>query len=457
MAKAKSVFYCTDCGNEVLRWQGQCPACGAWNTIVERPAEPKGKTPKSTSGRRDSGGLGFARPRPITEVETTDELRFETGMSELDRVLGGGAVKGSLVLVGGAPGIGKSTLMLQICDNLCRFANVLYVSGEESERQIKLRAERLHVRGDGLYLMAETNLENILDAVGELKPDVLIVDSIQTLYNGDLTTSPGSVGQVKDCTLALMNAAKGQGVTVFVIGHVNKEGSIAGPKVLEHMVDCVLYFEGEQQTTYRILRAAKNRFGATNEIGVFEMADSGLSEVPNPSEMLLEGRPTDTPGTCVTCAREGVRPVLAEVQALLTPTSFNMPRRMVSGVDFNRTMLLLAVLEKRGGLMVNSCDAYVNVVGGLELEEPAVDLAMVIALASSFRDKPVPGDLAAVGEVGLTGELRAVSALNQRLSEVHRLGFTKCLVPSRSVKVSAPDGLQLIKVRNIREALAAVL
>lgn len=457
MAKAKSVFYCADCGNEVLRWQGQCPACGAWNTIVERPAEPKSKVPKSTSGRRDSGGFGFARPRPITEVETTDELRFETGMSELDRVLGGGAVKGSLVLVGGAPGIGKSTLMLQICDNLCRFANVLYVSGEESERQIKLRAERLHVRGDGLYLMAETNLENILDAVGELKPDVLIVDSIQTLYNGDLTTSPGSVGQVKDCTLALMNAAKGQGVTVFVIGHVNKEGSIAGPKVLEHMVDCVLYFEGEQQTTYRILRAAKNRFGATNEIGVFEMADSGLSEVPNPSEMLLEGRPTDTPGTCVTCAMEGVRPVLAEVQALLTPTSFNMPRRMVSGVDFNRTMLLLAVLEKRGGLMVNSCDAYVNVVGGLELEEPAVDLAMVIALASSFRDKPVPGDLAAVGEVGLTGELRAVSALNQRLSEVHRLGFTKCLVPSRSVKVSVPNGLQLIKVRNIREALAAVL
>ena len=349
MAKEKTVFFCTDCGNELLRWQGQCPACGAWNTIVEKPAAPKSKTPKSSSGRRgDFGGVGINRPRALREVETTNELRFETGMNELDRVLGGGAVKGSLVLVGGAPGIGKSTLMLQICDSLCRFADVLYVSGEESERQIKLRAERLKVRGEGLYLLAETNLENVIEAVEELKPNILIVDSIQTLYNGDLTTSPGSVGQVKDCTLALMNIAKGMGITVFVIGHVNKEGSIAGPKVLEHMVDCVLYFEGEQQTTYRILRAAKNRFGATNEIGVFEMADTGLTEVPNPSEMLLAGRPTDTPGTCVTCAMEGIRPVLAEVQALLTPTSFNVPRRMVSGVDYNRMMLLLAVLEKRG-------------------------------------------------------------------------------------------------------------
>ena len=354
MAKEKNVFYCTDCGNEVLRWQGQCPACGAWNTIVERPSTPKSKTPKSTSGRREPAGIGFSRPRALKEVETTNELRFHTGMNELDRVLGGGAVQGSLVLVGGAPGIGKSTLMLQICDSLCRFADVLYVSGEESERQIKLRAERLQVRGEGLYLMAETNLENILEDTEELKPNILIVDSIQTLYNGDLTTSPGSVGQVKDCTLALMNIAKGMGITVFVIGHVTKDGTIAGPKVLEHMVDCVLTFEGEQQTTYRILRAVKNRFGATNEIGVFEMVDTGLTEVPNPSEMLLAGRPTDTPGTCVTCAMEGVRPILAEVQALLTPTSFNMPRRMVSGIDFNRTMLLLAVMEKRGGLLVNS-------------------------------------------------------------------------------------------------------
>lgn len=456
MAKEKSTFYCVECGNEVLRWQGQCPACGAWNTIVEKPTSPKGKTPKSASGRREAS-VGFTRPRLISEVETTQELRFETGMGELDRVLGGGAVKGSLVLVGGAPGIGKSTLMLQICDNLCRFANVLYVSGEESERQIKLRAERLNVCGEGLYLLAETNLENILEAAEELRPDILIVDSIQTLYNGDLTTSPGSVGQVKDCTLALMNLAKGMGITVFVIGHVNKDGAIAGPKVLEHMVDCVLYFEGEQHTTYRILRAAKNRFGATNEIGVFEMADSGLTEVPNPSEMLLEGRPTNTPGTCVTCAMEGIRPILAEVQALLTPTSFNMPRRMVSGVDFNRTLLLLAVLEKRGGLLVNSCDAYINVVGGLELSEPAVDLATIIALASSFRDKPVPGDLAAIGEVGLTGELRSVNAVNQRLSEIRRLGFTKCILPSRCGKIIAPNGLQLIQCHNIREVLSAIL
>lgn len=455
--KAKTVFYCTECGNETPKWQGRCPACGAWNTVVERPAE---QTPRKGGPARGTSGIGvpLSRPKSMEEVEVTDELRFRTGMGELDRVLGGGAVRGSLVLVGGAPGIGKSTLMLQICDNLCRFASVLYVSGEESERQIKLRAERLHVRGEGMYLLAETNLEDVLESVNELKPDVLIVDSIQTLYNGDLTTAPGSVGQVKDCTMALMQLAKGQGITVFVIGHVNKEGSIAGPKVLEHMVDCVLYFEGEQQNSYRILRAAKNRFGATNEIGVFEMEDSGLSEVPNPSEMLLSGRPQDTPGTCVTCVMEGVRPVLAEVQALLAPTSFNVPRRTANGFDFNRANLLLAVLEKRGGLMVSSCDAYINVIGGLFLDEPAADLAMIVALASSFRDKPVSGDLAAIGEVGLTGELRSVNALGQRLSEVRRLGFTKCLIPARTGgKLDTPDGLQLIPVRNIREALAALL
>ena len=452
--KAKTVFFCTECGNETPKWAGQCPSCKAWNTLVEQPAERK-KNAATVSG---SLHISTNHPKAVSKVETTDELRFDTGMSELDRVLGGGAVKGSLVLVGGAPGIGKSTLMLQICDNLCRFAKVLYVSGEESERQIKLRADRLNVQGEELYLLAETNLDDVVEAVRELKPDVLIVDSIQTLYNGDLSTAPGSVGQVKDCTMTLMQLAKGEGITVFVIGHVNKEGSIAGPKVLEHMVDCVLYFEGEQHNSYRILRAAKNRFGATNEIGVFEMGENGLEEVPNPSETLLSGRPLDTPGTCVTCVMEGARPVLAEVQALLAPSNFGNPRRTSNGFDFSRAMMLLAVLEKRGGLLLGNCDAYINVIGGLFLDEPAADLALLVAFASSFRDKSVPGDLAAIGEVGLTGELRSVNAMNQRLSEVCRLGFKKCLIPAKNnQKLSEPDGLQLIRVKNIREALAAIL
>ena len=454
--KSKTLFYCTECGNEFPKWQGQCPACRAWNTIEERPAE---KPAKKAAARKGSGlGVPVNRPKPMSEVETTNELRFATGMGELDRVLGGGAVKGSLVLVGGAPGIGKSTLMLQICDSLCRFATVLYVSGEESERQIKLRAERLRVRGEGLYLLAETNLENLVDAVHQLRPDVLIVDSIQTMYNGDVTSAPGSISQVKECTMTLMQLAKGEGITVFVIGHVNKEGSIAGPKVLEHMVDCVLYFEGERNIAYRILRAAKNRFGATNEIGVFEMEDGGLTEVPNPSEALLAGRPTEAPGTCVTCVMEGARPVLAEIQALVVPSSLGNPRRVSNGFEYSRSMLLMAVLEKRGGLMVGGCDAYLNVIGGLYLEEPAADLAAVMAMASSFRDRPVPYDLAAIGEVGLTGELRAASGLGQRLAEVRRLGFTKCLIPKRiQGKLTVPEGLELIRVANIREAMAALL
>lgn len=453
MAKAKTIFYCTECGNETPKWQGRCSACGAWNTIIEQP---------STDLRKkaiDSVTMGVRHiPRPITEIEATDELRFHTGMNELDRVLGGGAVHGSLVLVGGAPGIGKSTLMLQICDNLCRFSKVLYVSGEESERQIKLRAQRLGVQSDALYLLSETNLEDISAVVEQIKPDILIVDSIQTVYNGDSGASPGSVAQVKECTMTLMHLAKGMGVTVFVVGHINKEGSLAGPKVLEHMVDCVLHFEGEEHNSYRILRAAKNRFGATNEIGVFEMGDQGLSEVPNPSEALLSGRPKDTPGSCVTCVMEGARPVLAEVQALLTPSGYGTSRRSSNGFDYNRAMMILAVLEKRGGLMVSNCDFYVNVIGGLTVSEPAADLSLIIALASSFRDKPVPYDLAAIGEVGLTGELRAVHALNQRLSEVRRLGFTKCLIPTKnSGKLIAPEGLDLIKVSNIRQAIAVVV
>lgn len=452
MAKAKTVFYCSECGNETPKWQGRCPACGAWNTIVERPAA-------DAKRRTASAPIGAVRqPKPLSEVDAADELRFQTGMNELDRVLGGGAVKGSLVLVGGAPGIGKSTLMLQICDNLCRFADVLYISGEESERQIKLRAQRLGIRGEGLSLYSETNLDDIVAAVESRKPDILIVDSIQTIYNGDSNSSPGSVAQVKECTMTLMHLAKGMGVTVFVVGHINKEGSLAGPKVLEHMVDCVLHFEGEEHNSYRILRAAKNRFGATNEIGVFEMGDQGLAEVPNPSEALLSGRPQNTPGSCVTCVMEGVRPVLAEIQALLTPSPYGNARRSSNGFDYNRAMMLAAVLEKRGGLMMGNCDFYVNVIGGLTVTEPAADLALIIALASSFRDKPVPYDLAAIGEVGLTGELRAVHALNQRLSEVRRLGFTKCLVPAgRTGKIIVPDGLELIQVSNIRQAIAVLI
>jgi len=454
--KQKTMFYCTSCGNETAKWAGKCPACGAWNTIVEQPETPR----IAGVGKGRSAGLaaGPRRACPVTELAADEEIRFPTGMGELDRVLGGGAVKGSLVLVGGAPGIGKSTLMLQICSKLCEFSKVLYVSGEESEHQLKLRAKRLRVESGSLFVISETSLGDLLESVTAEKPDILIVDSIQTLYNDALDSPAGSVSQVKDCTMALMQLAKGQGITVFVIGHVNKEGSIAGPKVLEHMVDCVLYFEGDQHTSYRILRAAKNRFGATNEIGVFEMRDEGLAEVENPSEMLLSGRPDDAPGTCVTCVMEGMRPVLAEVQALVVNTSAGNPRRTSNGFDYNRAAMLLAVLEKRGGLKVSACDAYINIIGGLWLDEPAADLATVIALASSYYDRPVPGELVAIGEVGLTGELRTVNQLAQRISEVHRLGFKQCLIPAhRAESLRGPQGLQLIPVRNVGEAIRAAL
>ena len=447
--KAKSVFFCTECGAETARWAGRCQICGAWNTIVEQAA-PK----ENVKGKYHTGISGQSKAHPIHDLEAEGEIRFATGMGELDRVLGGGAVKGSLVLVGGAPGIGKSTLMLQICGQLGEFSKILYVSGEESPRQLKLRADRLGIGNDNLYILSETCFGDVLSSVEEEKPDVLIIDSIQTLYNDELDSPAGSVAQVKDCTMALMRLAKGQGITVFVIGHVNKEGSIAGPKVLEHMVDCVLYFEGESHMSYRILRAAKNRFGATNEIGVFEMQDKGLVEVPNPSEMLLSGRPADAPGTCVTCVMEGARPVLAEIQALLAPSAQNIARRTSNGFDYNRAAMLIAVLDKRGALKVSSCDAFLNVIGGLTIDEPAADLGAVLALASSYLDKPVGNRTAAIGEVGLTGELRSVSHLDERMREVRRLGFEECIIPKqRDDRFAKPEGLKVTQVQNIGEAL----
>ena len=455
MAKAKTVFYCTNCGNETPRWQGKCPACGAWNTIEEHIEKPSA----GSSIKTKAAPVGQSkRPQRLQEISSEGETRFSTGMGELDRVLGGGAVAGSLVLVSGAPGIGKSTLLLQICNSLCADRSVLYVSGEESERQLKLRAERLGVAPESLFVLSETRLSDILEAAAETKPDILIVDSIQTLYNEENDSSPGSVSQVKDCTMSMMQLSKSNGITVFVVGHINKDGNIAGPKVLEHMVDCVLYFEGDPNSSYRLLRAAKNRFGSTNEIGVFEMQDSGLTEVPNPSQMLLEGRPEGASGTCVSCVMEGTRPVLAEVQALVAKTMLNVPRRVSDGFDFNRAVLMLAVMEKRAGMKMSMFDAYVNVIGGLRLDEPGADLPVVLALASSYRDQCIPDDLVAVGEVGMTGEIRSVSHMNQRLAEVARLGFRKCMIPKGgSEKLEIPGGLTVYRVRNIREAIEAAL
>lgn len=452
--KNKTIFYCTECGNEYPKWLGQCPACGSWNSLVEQEFVKPDKKVAQTTAKSNLKRY----PKTLAELDTTEEIRFSTGIDELDRVLGGGAVRGSLVLVGGAPGIGKSTLLLQICEYICNSLRVLYVSGEESERQLKMRAERLNVSSSGLLVLSETNMSEILNALEHTKPDMLIIDSIQTLYSPELNSSPGSVSQVKECTNELMQIAKTYGVTTFVIGHVNKEGAIAGPKVLEHMVDCVLYFEGVASENNRILRAAKNRFGSTNEIGVFEMQESGLVSVPNASEMLLAGRPVKTPGTCVTCIMEGTRPLLAEIQALLAPTSFNVPRRTSNGFDYNRAMLLLAVIEKRGGLRVGGSDVYMNVIGGLSIDEPTADLAAVLAIASSFKDKPIPDDCVAIGEVGLTGELRAVSQLDQRLSEAARLGFKSCIVPKQRKRIlSIPDGIKIYEVKTVGEAFSLLL
>jgi len=447
MAKEKTVYFCTDCGNETLKWMGRCPSCGAYNTMQEHVEKP-------SAGKRQSRSAGYQKPMTLSQMDGGEEIRFSTGMSELDRVLGGGAVSGSLVLVGGAPGIGKSTLLLQICQQLCKERKVLYISGEESQYQIKMRSQRLGVNSDKLLILSETGISQILACVDEVQPDILIIDSIQTMYDDNNDSAPGSISQVKDCTMALMQLSKQKGLTVFVIGHINKDGNIAGPKVLEHMVDCVLYFEGESNSPYRILRGAKNRFGSTNEIGVFEMADKGLVQVPNPSKMLLEGRPEGASGTCVACVMEGTRPVLAEVQALVSKTSFQVPRRAADGFDYNRAVLLLAVAEKRAGLKLSAFDAYINVIGGLRLDEPGADLPVILAVASSYRDAVISKDMAAIGEVGLTGEIRSVSNMNQRLAEVRRLGFSKCIIPKNgSEKLEIPAGLTVYCVKNLREAI----
>lgn len=449
--RQKAVFCCSECGNETVKWSGRCTACGAWDSLVEvkLDAKSKGSTKRTASKKA---------PKLISDLDTEAELRFSTGIGELDRVLGGGAVKGSLVLVGGAPGIGKSTLLLQLCGLVEGELKILYVTGEESERQLKMRAQRLGVDNGQIYVLAETGLTEVLEAADELEPDIMIVDSIQTMFDPEVSSAPGSVSQVRECTMSIMRMTKEKGFTTFVVGHINKEGNIAGPKVLEHMVDCVLYFEGERSTSFRILRAGKNRFGSTNEIGVFEMVDTGLKELQNPSEILLSGRPDNAPGTCVTCVIEGSRPILAEIQALVAPATYNAGRRSTNGIDYNRATLLLAVLEKRGGMAVSGCDAYINVIGGLELDEPAADLATMLAIASSFRDLPLGRDLAAVGEVGLSGEIRSVNSLNMRLSEIARLGFKRCVIPAHiKDDIKKPDGLEIISVKNIREAIKATL
>ena len=432
MAKAKEVYVCNQCGYETAKWMGKCPNCNSWNTLEEQEVVPQ---PKSQKAQLNGGRvISSADIYKMNEIDTDDEIRYYTGVSELDRVLGGGIVKGSLVLLGGDPGIGKSTLLLQICEFLGQNLSILYVSGEESVRQLKLRASRLGVNSDNLYVVANTDIESVANTIMAQKPDIVMVDSIQTMSLAALNSSPGSVTQVRECTNLLLRVAKGEDIPIFIVGHVNKDGAIAGPKVLEHIVDAVLYFEGERNLSYRILRAVKNRYGSTNEIGVFEMRDDGLSEVPNPSMMLLSGRPQNVSGTCIACVMEGTRPILVDVQALVTKTGFGTPRRTSTGFDYNRMSLIIAVLEKRAGYFFGNLDTYVNVVGGLRLDEPAADLSIAIALVSSLRDKPIDDGLVAFGELGLAGEVRSVSHTVSRIMEADRLGFSKCIVPAQSLK-----------------------
>lgn len=447
--KEKKVYVCTECDHQSPKWVGCCPSCKSWNTMVEETYQPK-VTPKNT---RTAIISDFTEPVLFTEMEMPKYIRSYTRISELDRVLGGGIVDGSVILLAGEPGIGKSTLLMQICSMVD--SKVLYISGEESKGQLKLRGERLGLSGENTYFMTETNVDNILLQADKISPKIMIIDSIQTMFDPSCTSIPGSINQVKECAIKLIASAKSKGISVILVGHVNKEGTIAGPKVLEHMVDAVLYFEGERLQSYRIIRAIKNRFGSTNEIGVFEMSDEGLKEVPNPSEMLLSGRPTGVSGSCAVCVMEGSRPLIAEIQALVTPTAFPAPRRTSNGVDYNRLCLLLAVLEKRLGLRFSQNDIYLNVVGGLSLDEPACDLAITLALISSIKDIPIPENVLAMGEIGLAGECRSIGDIQKRINESYRLGFDTILIPHKSAdsKLKVPEGVSLLSIQSVYDTL----
>lgn len=454
--KATTVFFCQECGNESSKWMGQCPACKSWNSFVEKkvqaPSKGLGGALPSENSR---SAVNREKPKNLNDIIMTDEEKLMTGIQELDRVLGGGIVPGSLTLVGGDPGIGKSTLLLQVCRNLSgRRYKVLYISGEESLKQIKIRANRIGEFTEMLLLLCETNLEIISDTIQNVRPETVIIDSIQTMYSEEVSAAPGSVSQVRESTGILLRLAKGLGISIFIVGHVTKEGTVAGPRVLEHMVDTVLYFEGDRHASYRILRGVKNRFGSTNEIGVFEMRQEGLVEVANPSEFLLDGRPQNASGSVVSCSMEGTRPILVEIQALVCQSNFGLPRRQAAGTDYNRVNLLMAVLEKRAGLQLAGCDAYVNIAGGLKITEPAIDLGIIIAVASSFKNRSIDEKMIVFGEVGLSGEVRSVSMAEQRIMEARKLGFTSCIVPwAVKEKINKIEGMKVIGVRSVRDAI----
>lgn len=453
MAKLKTNYICSNCGYASPKWYGQCPQCKEWNTLNEEIESKSSPTAVSSTAK----SRNFSSVTPVSDITTDDELRYKTGIGEFDRVLGGGLVKGSVVLLSGDPGIGKSTLLMQACGTFAKDKSVLYVSGEESAKQLKLRAERLSVNSASLSVMTETDVETVCEYIKLNKPEVVMIDSIQTMNHNEIQSSPGSVTQVRECTNLLLRVGKALDIPIIIVGHVNKDGAIAGPKVMEHIVDAVLYFEGERNYAYRILRAVKNRFGSTNEIGVFEMNDIGLSEVENPSAALLSERNINVSGNCISCVMEGSRPILAEVQSLVSTSGYGNARRMSTGFDFNRLSLLLAVLEKRFGYRFSTMDTYLNIVGGLKLDEPAADLAVALALVSGLTDKPVPDDVVAIGEIGLSGEVRSVSRISARISEAARLGFGRCIVPRSCLKqIKVKTDIDVIGVRNLHEAIANI-